>query len=333
MLTASVIIPTKNPGPIFRRVLAAVFNQKTAFEFEVVIIDSGSIDGTIEYIKDLNFKNLRLLEIDPQTFGHGKTRNEAIAATNSEFVVMLTHDACPGHDKWLTNLIELAQSNEKIAGIFGKHLPYEEANPFTANELKLHFQGFQSQRLYQLDDSAKYEREEGYRQFLHFFSDNNALLRRAVWNEIPYPDVDFAEDQIWAKKIIEAGWIKAYADNAPVFHSHNFSLWERLQRSFDESYAFLRIFGYQLQPTLMTTIKSWAILTVRDLRYAISGRVVFSDLKAVLRMPVDNLMRVIGQYLGTHGNRLSSSTRHALSRDKRVMRGLLNTTLQKGHFE
>ena len=60
-----------------------------------------------------------------------------------------------------------------------------------------------------LDDKARYDRDEPYRQRLHFFSDNNALVRRSVWEQIPYPDVDFAEDQIWAQQIIEAGWKRA----------------------------------------------------------------------------------------------------------------------------
>lgn len=46
-----------------------------------------------------------------------------------------------------------------------------------------------------------YEEDEGYRQYLAFFSDNNSCLRRSVWEQIPYDDVDYAEDQFWARKI------------------------------------------------------------------------------------------------------------------------------------
>jgi len=326
MSTATVVILTKNPGSIFRRVLDSVRAQMTSFAFDILVIDSGSTDGTLEYLAGLDDRRLHTLKIRPADFGHGKTRNWAIANTNSEYVAMLTHDATPASETWLEELVAVAKRYPKMAGVFGRHIAYESANPFTAYELDLHFQSFQHSEVHALDDPERYKREQGYRQFLHFFSDNNSLIRRSVWEDIPYPDVNFAEDQIWAKKIIEAGWQKGYAHKAVVMHSHDYTLWERLQRSFDESYAFLRLFGYRNTGSWKSVVKSWLGLCRRDLKYAVKSALVFRQPVTTLRMPVDNLMRVLGGFLGAKGDRLNPKLQGFLSRDRRVALGLLQAS-------
>lgn len=236
---------------------------------------------------------------------------------------MITHDACPTSSHWLEYLVQPAERDPQVAGVFGRHVAYENANPYTRMEIALHFAGFESSPLVYLDDPERYQRDMGYRQFLHFFSDNNALLRRAAWEQHPYPDVNFAEDQIWAKMVIEAGWKKAYARDAAVYHSHDYGLLERMQRSFDESFAFLRLFGYRLCPNFLVLSKTWAALTRRDLKVSFSEKLWRHSPGSVIKMPLDNLMRLLGYYFGTHGESLSTRARRILSRDYRVLAGLL----------
>lgn len=321
-MKASIIVPTKNPGNVFKGVLESVLHQKTEYQFDVLVIDSGSTDGTCEYIHSLQNPNLKLHQIDPISFGHGKTRNLAISMTTGEYAILITHDATPVYETWLSELIKIADSDKDIAGVFGRHVAYPDADPFTNRELKLHFAGFDNWKLVELADPQRYEQDLGYRQFLHFFSDNNALVRRSVWEKIPYPDVNFAEDQLWAKQIIESGYKKAYSKEAVVYHSHNYTLIERLRRSFDESYAFKQLFGYVLCPSLLLLIKSWAALTRRDIAYTREERLYLRNLRAVLASPVDNLMRLLGLYLGSRADRLPNSFQTYLSHDKRLFLGL-----------
>ena len=71
-MDVSIVIPTKNAGPIFDKVLSRVFAQDTQYEYEVICVDSGSKDGTLDTIRKYPCK---LYEILPEEFGHGKTRN------------------------------------------------------------------------------------------------------------------------------------------------------------------------------------------------------------------------------------------------------------------
>ncbi|WP_183702683.1 glycosyltransferase family 2 protein [Pseudomonas simiae] len=316
IIKASVIIPTKNPGVIFKEVLHAVLAQKTNWPFEIVVIDSGSKDGTVDFIKQ--HPEVTLLEIPAHEFGHGRSRNFAISQSSGEYIAVITHDAKPATSQWLQHLVDIAESNEKIAGVFGRHIAYPHASLFTSRELELHFSGFKAAPIVFMDDPARYSCDVGYRQFLHFFSDNNALIRRSVWTLIPYPDVDFAEDQSWAKQIIEAGYYKAYSEEGVVYHSHDYTLYERLQRSFDESYAFKRFFGYILCPSLSSMCKSIAALSQRDIAYGRSLGLLRKSPGVIIFAVLDNFMRVAGHYLGARGERIPVFIRNRISRDKKL---------------
>jgi rhamnosyltransferase len=328
-MKASIIIPTKNPGEIFKNVLRTVLLQKTEFEYDVLVIDSGSTDGTCDFINKLMHPKIKLHTIEPESFGHGKTRNLGISMTTGEYAVLITHDATPASTEWLSELVSVAETNKNIAGVFGRHVAYMNADPFTKNELDAHFSTFDSYSLMSLDDQDRYEVDTGYRQLLHFFSDNNALVRRSIWEKIPYPDVDFAEDQLWAKQIIEHGYIKAYAKNATVFHSHCYTLNERLRRSFDESYAFNRLFGYVLCANLYDLFRSWLATTKRDLDYTLNKKLYKSNCKDALLRPLDNLMRITGHYLGGRAEALPNKLRVQLSHDKRLFNGLRKARTSK----
>lgn len=321
-MKVSIIIPTKNPGIHFHSVLDAVLAQETNFGFEVLIIDSGSSDGTVEYVRSLTNTKVRLHAIKPTDYGHGKTRNLGISMTSGEYAVLITHDALPAHTRWLSAMVAAADADPAIAGVFGRHLAYPSANPFTIEELERHFAGFTSESIVWLQDPARYANDTGYRQFLHFFSDNNALLRRSVWKSYPYPDVDFAEDQIWAKNIIEAGYKKAYAHDGCVFHSHDYNLIERLQRSFDESFAFHKLFGYTLCPNVLTAVGSAIGITKNNFLYARQQSLWRKQPCAVLSAPIYNLMRTFGHYLGGRATRMSPWLRQKLSWDHRLHAGL-----------
>ena len=317
----TVVIPTKNAMPNFSAVLSSVLSQKTPWKFDVLVVDSGSKDGTDTYAEA--FENVRVLRIPPSEFGHGRTRNFAISNTISPFVAMITHDAQPFDENWLLNLVEPFERDPAIAGVFGRHVAWDSASPFTKRDLDRHFSGFLSQPLIvnRNTDPQRYSSDEGWRQFLHFFSDNNACLRRTVWERFPYPEVDFAEDQAWAKLIIERGWSKCYSPNATVYHSHDYAVFERLQRAFDEARSFHRDFGYNLAPSVISAVRSIVGLSARDVLFTLRSGLRNDCLMSLPKQILLNFMLIAGHYLGNRHRRLPESLQKSLSRDGRIFRG------------
>lgn len=314
----SVIIPTKNAMPGFVRVLEMVLSQRTPWPFEVIVIDSGSRDGTIEHIR--RQFGVRLIEIEPAEFGHGRTRNQAIAESNGLFVALLTHDAIPVDTMWLASLVGAVEQDDRIAGAFGRHVANPAHSAFVQRDLDLHFGQFLRHPLV-VDrdlDATRYPHDIGWRQFLHFFSDNNACLRRSIWEKHPYPDVDFAEDQVWADTIIAAGFAKAYAPDAVVYHSHAYGVVERLQRSFDEAASYKQRFGYELMRSPWACLRTAAGLTFRDLRFGVERGLLLSEPLTVAKRIGEDWALAAGQLLGTRADILPPSLRRRLSREERL---------------
>jgi rhamnosyltransferase len=314
-MKATVLIPAKNAGQSFRVIIERLLSQQTTWPYEILVIDSGSSDGTVDVCKE--YPAIRLHQIAPHEFGHGKTRNLGVSLARGEFVVLITQDALPIDDHWLAKLVAAVDQRADIAGAFGRHLPYENASPFVKRDLQLHFDGFaRHDPIVKLDAPDRYKRDPGYRQFLHFFSDNNACLRKSVWERIPYPDVDFAEDQIWAQQIIEAGYAKAYCDTAAVYHSHDYGVMETLRRSYDESKAFRRLFGYRLCPTVLHLLLTTARTTERDWRYGV--KLPESRMRWLCLAPFLNLAKQAGYYFGSEWGDHSLVSKLSLDRAKKL---------------
>ena len=300
-MKASVIIPAKNPGAIFHRVLDHILAQEAPWPFEVIVIDSGSADGTVEYARSK--PGVTVIGIPPQAFAHGRTRNLGISRGCGEFMVLVTADALPTDNRWLTNLVGAVEQHPSIAGAFGRHIAYPHASPFTKRDIEDHFAGFVGypQIVNQYTDRQRYASDVGWRQFLHFYSDNNSCLRRSVWERIPYPDVDFAEDQIWAQQVIAAGWSRAYAQDAVVYHSHDYTVIDSLRRAFDESATFRRFFGYRLGGSTQGSVRSIIGLSVSDLAWARQNGISALEMRKRI---LHNAARVIGHSLGARADSL-----------------------------
>jgi len=293
---ADVLILTKNGGPLFRRVLPAVLAQRTPWPFTVCVWDSGSTDGTLEFSRSLP---VRVETLAPGDFQHGRTRNLAMSRASGEFGVFLTQDALPVDDQWLLRLVTACEAAPDRAGAFGRHHPYPGTNPFLTRDLIGFFDHLaRTPAERRVTDADRYARDPAYRQSLHFFSDCNSCLRRSVWRDHPFPEVDFAEDQAWADRVLRAGYATVYADSAAVFHGHDFGVGDTYRRSAAESAAYRALFGYALCPTLRVGLTAWLRMTASDARYALRHRLWWRAPRWTLKMPALIGARLAGYYVG-----------------------------------
>jgi rhamnosyltransferase len=268
---------------------------------EVVVVDSGSKDATIQEIRqiegDMPFA-LKIFEIAAADFGHGKTRNYLAQVSSGKILVFITQDAYPADRFWLRYLIEPLERGEAVC-CFSRHVAHRHASPITALSLQRHFEGIQRNgSLFRLDDPVKYNNDAGYRQLLHFYSNNSSAMTRDIWMKYPYPEVEFGEDQIWARMIIEAGYTKAYAHQSIIEHSHEYGFKESLMRSFDEARLFFDNFGYVLCSRLSSVlVGAWAHtkLSYYDLRHL--GQPV--SIAIMLRIFFISICVRLGHWLGS----------------------------------
>lgn len=298
-LLVSIVIPVKNGTRYLAEVLEAVGRQETDFAFEIVAIDSGSTDGSLEILKK---HGVRLIEIDSHEFNHGSTRNLAISKTRGKFVVLLTHDATPADSSWLKNLVApLLKDEGRIAGVFGRHVARPKEDPIVELGLVRHFERFRRAGRQVWEKDANYEANRG--DYI-FFSNNNSCLRKSVWEKIPFKHTDMAEDQQWAESVIEAGYAKAYAHDAVVIHSHSYSAKEWMRRTFDEyrSYYKLGLVGrYGWKQSCKSALWLWRN-DLRDL-FRMSASRSFKMVWAWRRLWI-SLSIALGQFFGTHFERL-----------------------------
>lgn len=211
-IDATIIIPTKNEENNIGICLDAIFKQETSCSFELIIIDSGSTDKTLSIIRE--YEGIRLIEIKPEDFGHGKTRNMGGKLAKGKYIVFLNADAVPVDSHWLDTLLEPFANDpgQKIAGVYSRHLPKESCDLYMARDIlkSMPAERFTRTHVRSLD--------------FMIFSTVSCAVRRDTWIDSPFHDeIPIAEDQHWAAKIIEKGFQIIYEPASTVYHSHNYS--------------------------------------------------------------------------------------------------------------
>jgi rhamnosyltransferase len=265
----SIILLTYNGGTYIDEVLHAVFRQQTSFSYEVIVIDSGSTDGTVEAIRRYP---VRFYQIEKREFGHGKTRNAGAELAQGKFLVYLTQDATPADEYWLAELINGFQLDPMVGCVFGKQIPRPECDPITSRDLRLHFEAFSKtdEPLVQSVENTP----EGWKRYQErplwygFNSNVNSALKKEVWQKIRFRDALYTEDQLIGRDIIVNGWKKVYAPKAVVIHSHHYpTFFHYFRRFFDELRGMELAFGYKEEGSLLTLIPECWKATARDARY------------------------------------------------------------------
>lgn len=242
---ATVIIPTYNGEKYLRQILEAIQNQETKWDFEVLIIDSGSSDSTLEIIKD--FEKVSLRQIPNHEFGHGKTRNLAAKLARGKYLAYLSHDAIPAHPHWLNEMISPLE-NDGVVAVMGKQVARESCFPLLKYEIRTVFRRFGPDFGLTIFSQNQDGSDEDELEAKSFYSDvNSATIRDFLLNTIPYQDIPYSEDMAFGKDVILAGYKKAYAPAGLVIHSNDLTLKEYRLRIFDEILSLRRL-GKDLLP-------------------------------------------------------------------------------------
>ncbi len=245
---ASVVILTLNAGPGFADTLDGVFSQKTSGDFEVIVLDSGSTDGTPELARA---RGAAVHSVSASTFDHGAARDCGISLAAGEYVALLVQDAVPLDSRWLAAMIEALEDDPLFAGAYGRQIPRPGSSPL-ARVLVTDAPTAGHERREQHADGRGHYRDlpPAKRRELAHFDNVSSCLRRSVWEEIPYGRTGFGEDLRWGKRAIEAGYKLVYEPRSAVVHSHERGPLYDLRRHYAEGLLLLDLFGLAPVPSL-----------------------------------------------------------------------------------
>ncbi len=193
----SIIVRTKNEERWVGRCLRMIYQQDFK-DFEVILVDNRSTDHTVAVAKKYPVKVVTIERYRP-----GDALNVGIRASSGEFIVCVSAHCIPQRADWLTRLLANMERPD-IAGVYGRQLPMAYSTPHDKRDL---LNTFGLDHRVQVKDT--------------FFHNANSLLRRKVWEQIPFDaEATNIEDRIWGKAVIEKGWKLAYEPEAAVYHYH-----------------------------------------------------------------------------------------------------------------
>lgn len=275
---ASIIIRTLNEAHYLPFLLEAIDAQRSEFNSEVIVVDSGSSDGTLEIAEA---HGCLILKIARQEFSFGRSLNLGCQAASGKYLAIISGHCVPCHGSWLQRLVSpLAEG--VVTYTYGRQLGGPETH-------------LSEHRIF-----TKYfpERSAIPQQGIYCNNANSALLK-STWERYRFDEeLTGLEDMHMAQRLVADGEKVGYVAEAGVFHYHHES-WPQVQRRFErEALALQRI-----RPELT--------MRKRDLlRYLIKG--VSTDLQYARsnRVPIHlwpNTLRYrLAQYWGSYnGNRKS----------------------------
>ena len=234
----TVAIPVRNGGGRLREVLAAVRTQQLDRPVELLVADSGSTDGSVGVAETYG---ATVIPVAPGEFSHSGTRNLLLERSRGSHVAFLTQDAIPATDSWLARLLDGFALADDVALVFGPYLPRADASPMVVRELREWFGSFAHDGRPQVDRGAPAGESPSPRA--GFFTDANGCVARWAWAGVPFPDVEYAEDQALARDMLASAHAKAYHPDAAVIHSHDYPPIQLFRRSFDEWRALAEVRG------------------------------------------------------------------------------------------
>ncbi len=324
---ATIALLTKNAEQYLAQSMDMILAQKLDSTFEALIIDSGSQDQT----RDICFKYpVRLIEISPEEFNHGETRNLAVCEANpsSQFIVYLSQDALPKDEFWLGNLLAPMMADPQVAGTFSRHVPRPGASPMLVRQLTTRWQTGGEQRLVkQMPTSI--EEYEANQFFYIYFSNTSSAIRREIWQKFPFRQVNFAEDAEWADRVLRAGYKIVFEPSSIVIHSHDYSTLEQFRQNVDHTHAMVELFNpgeirslwYWLRAFLNILREVWLDSRFQFLSEFHAHTTALQRIKWMIRSPLWHFATVLGGWVGVNLGRIPQSWRVFFTRQERIKRG------------
>lgn len=278
MTRVSVVIRALNEEAHIGRLLHGL-NSQTKPPDELILVDSGSTDRTVEIAKAMGCK---IVDIAKRDFTFGRALNRGCEAASGDALLIVSAHVYPVYKDCLEQLVK-PLDNENIWIVYGRQVG-DHRTKFSESRLMIKW--FPKESIW----------DQG-----HPFSNNaNALVRRSAWEELRYrEELTGLEDLDFAKRAMELGAGVAYVAEAPVVHVHEES-WKVLQNRYRrEAIAYKDIY-----PDTTFTARQAVTLAVTnivsDCWHALVDRKLVHNLSDIVRF---RFAQFRGAYLGFSADR------------------------------
>ena len=224
-----VIIPAFRPGDKLEQLLKRLLKQTYRVN-RIIIMNTESQYWNEERFEPLFYgskTDMTLIHLSQEEFDHGGTRHKGILASDAEICICMTQDAIPYNRDLVKNLVSALTMRDDIAVSYARQLPAEDCRVIERYTRDFNYPAVS--RIKGKEDIA----ELGIKTY--FCSNVCAAYKRDIYLKLGgfIQKTIFNEDMIYAAKAVKAGYKIAYAADAQVIHSHNYSASQQLCRNFD----------------------------------------------------------------------------------------------------
>lgn len=224
MKSVDVIIPTYYPGKEFGRLLELLIKQSYPID-HILVMNTEKQGWNSDWEK--KYPKLCVYHVKKSEFDHGGTRREAAFISKADIMVFMTQDALPANKELIKNLIRPIEEEKMVGAAYARQLPKKDCR-----FLERYTRSFN----YPEKSSVKWEKDTGtYGIKTYFCSNVCAAYDKNIYMETGgfVEHAIFNEDMIYAGTMAKKGYGIAYAADACVYHSHNYSCIQQLHRNFD----------------------------------------------------------------------------------------------------
>ena len=224
----SIVIPTLNAGAEFVWLLRKLKAQRAVRGVEVVVVDSGSSDGTVALAREMGAV---VIEITAAEFTHSHARNLGAQAASGGWLLFMVQDAYPIGDLWLHGMLSylLEHAAEGVVAASCSEFNRSDSDLMYDCAIATHYRFLgchEADRIGQhRGDDHMALRSQGQ------LSDVACLIPRPLFLSYRYRG-DYAEDLDLGIRLLRDGHKVAMLASVKVIHSHNRPPYYYLKRSF-----------------------------------------------------------------------------------------------------
>ena len=234
--TVSVIVPTLNAADDFATFLPVFKNQKGLQHIEIVVVDSGSTDNTVELAKKFGARTIR---IPPEAFSHSYARNLGAEHASGNYFLFITQDALPPSESWLHEMLSALKKSEAIA-VSCAEFPREDVDLFYRISSWHHHRIMEFDKVDRLLSMPDVEDYLTLRKNAQL-SDTACLISGDLFMKYKFRN-DYAEDLDLGLRLIRDGYKLAFLCSTKIIHSHNRLPYYYLKRAYVDNLTLGQIF-------------------------------------------------------------------------------------------